>query len=199
MTIRVLDASGNEKTWDWVLREFGPLDVREADPILVDGQLQKVALVQVQEQYGPANCNVHLFDINGRPVQGIMAAWWYSTAPDLPNIPPPTTVWEPRADYGPTNSEGVIGFALSEDGYYYWPDQNHIGPYGTWILAPGHPSDGLFGLGMIAGTDHRHLNVWFQVVAVEDDNGEEPDGDELARIAAALEFMAAHWPFKDTP
>ena len=53
---------------------------------------------------------------------------------------------------------------------------------------------------MIAGTDHRHLNLVFQVVAVEDgDNGEEPEGDELARIADALEFMAAHWPFKATP
>jgi lysozyme len=199
MDIKVFDASGTERDWAWVLAEFGPLNLRLAEPVaMADGSLQKVALVEVREQFGPANINVNLDNLDGSPVAGINVAWYWPDAPLLPAIPPPTSVWENRAHYGPTNSEGVIGFALSSDAYYYWPDRNEAGPHGIWVLAPGHPSDGLFGLGMIAGTDHRHLNLRFKVVKTEDDEPVEPpvpppvppEDDSLARIADAAERIA---------
>ena len=164
------DGPQEEKTWDWLVKEFGPLDVRLAEPSKQDdGTMQVVRLVELREQYGPANCNVELFRIDGSPVKGINFAWHYSTAPLIKPTSPPTSRWEDNADIGPTNLEGVVGFSLSEDSYYYWPDRDEVGPYGCWCLAPGHPSDGIFGIGMIAGTPHRHLNLKFQVVITSDE------------------------------
>ena len=188
MEIKVFDANGAERDWQWVLDEFGPLDLRLADPVTMpDGSQQVIRLVEVREQFGPTSCNVHLFDINGQPIEGAGAAWWYSTAPALPSVSPPTSLWEPRGDIGFTNVEGVVGFAMSADGYY---DPAHqIGPYGAWFLTAEHPSDGLFGLGMIAGTDHRHLNLWFQIVQVDDPEPPEPPeepGEDLGAVVAEL-------------
>ena len=190
--IRVYDAQGNPQSWSWVLAEFGPLDLRLAEPY--EGQV--VRLVEVREQFGDSALMVKLLHLDGSPVQGIEVAFYWPDAPELDTIPLPTSVWEPMAVHGPTNDNGDIGFGMGPGAYYYWPDQVQAGPHGSWVLAPGHPSDGLFGLGMIAGTDHRHLNLTFQVIAVDDgDDGDDgEDSDELAylkRIAVAVEKIAA--------
>ena len=163
------DGPQEEKTWDWLVKEFGPLDVRLAEPVKQhDGTMQVVRLVELREQYGPANCNVELFRIDGSPVKGINCVWHYSTAKLLPATTPPTSRWENNGDIGPTNSEGVVGFSLSDQSYYQ-PDLGEIGPYGTWPLGIEHSSDGIFGLGMDWATNHRHLNVKFQVVITSDE------------------------------
>jgi len=190
--IRVLDAGGTVRDWQWVLDEFGPLDLRLADPVDIGGSLQVIRLVQVQEQFGPANCNVHLFDINGQPVIGAGAAWWYSTAAGFSSdvLTLAKSLWETNGDIGLTNDTGVVGFAMSEDGKYY-PDQGVAGPYGTWFLTAEHTSDGLFGVGMEAGTDHRHLNLWFQIVEVDQEKPPEPEDEDLAAILAELRAIRA--------
>ena len=163
------DGPQEEKTWDWLVKEFGPLEISLAESAkMPDGTEQVVRLIEVREQYGPANCNVELFHIDGSPVGGINAAWHYSTAPLLPATQPPTSRWEDRADYGPTNVEGVVGFSLS-DGSYYQPDLGEIGPYACWFLCIEHPSDFIRGLGMDWNTNHRHLNLKFQIVITSDE------------------------------
>jgi len=206
MEIKVFDYERNERDWAWLLAEFGPLDLRLAEPVTMpDGSQQMFRLVECREQYGPANINVNLDDLDGSPLadsgdSGIVVAWYWPGAPLLPDLPPATSIWEPNAVYGPTNGEGVIGFAMSEDAYYYWPDRDEVGPHGVWVLAPAHPSDGIFGLGMIAGTDHRHINLRFQLVTIEDapEPPEPEPGDdevlvELRAIRAAVEKIAAHF------
>jgi len=192
MDVRVYDYTGAEHDWEWLLAEFGPLDLRLAE----GGQVFR--LVECREQYGPANINVNLDDLDGTPLadsdqSGIVVAWYWPDAPPLPDLPPATSVWEPNAVYGPTNSEGVIGFAMSEDAYYYWPDRDEAGPHGVWVLAPEHPSDGLFGLGMIAGTDHRHINLRFQLVTIDEPEPPEPEppDDDLAEVLERLERIEA--------
>ena len=91
------DGPQEEKSLEWLQQEFGPLEYWTAEPVEVDGTMQVVRLVEVREQYGPANCNVELFDLDGNPVKGINFAWHYSTAPDItPAPPPPTSMW-PKA------------------------------------------------------------------------------------------------------
>lgn len=188
--IRAFDAAGNERDWAWVVQEFGQLDLRLAEPVEIDGTMQVVRLVKVREVVGPSTCTIKLLDINGQPVQGIAVAWYWPGAPAIDPTSPPTSRWEDVADVGTSDSAGTIGPTISEDGYY--DPATGIGPYGAWILAPGHPSDGLFGLGSIAGTEHRHLDPVFQVVVVDGEPEEpEPEGDELARLADAAERIAA--------
>ena len=188
--VKVFDITGQQKDWAWVVEQYGPLDIREAEPWKqADGSMQVLRLVELRENFGPATCIAKFLKEDGTPLVGKNAAWWYSTAPMLPDgINPPTSVWEPRADVGQTNGEGIIGFAMSEDGTYY-PDQGVAGPYGTWLFSTTWSCDGYFGIGLKAGTDHGHLDPVFQVVTVED-GGEEPEPEDLSAIVEVLERIA---------
>jgi len=196
MEVKVFDASGMERDWQWVIEQYGPLDIREAGPwTMPDGTKQVIRLVELREKLvSAAVCVVTVRDINGNPISeaGLEAAWYYSTAPLLPDgLNPPTSLWEPRADHGTLDGEGKIGFAMSDQSTYY-PDRGDIGPYGTWLLSTQRPSDGYFGIGCKAGTEHAHLEPVFQVMVTD---GEEPppppEDDSLARIADALEELVA--------
>ena len=189
MDVKVFDITGTERDWAWVVEQYGPLGIREAEPwTMADGSKQVLRLVELRENFGPATCIVKALKEDGSPIVNLQFAWHYSTAPDLPDgINPPTSVWEPNADYGPTNDNGDIGFAMSEDATYY-PDQNQPGPYSTWALSTKWPSDCYDGIGLKAGTDHGHLDPTFQVVTVEDGE-EEPEPGDLEKNVEAIRTL----------
>ena len=195
--IRVYDAGGNERDWAWVVEQYGPLEITEAEPVVAaDGQTKVIRLVELREKFGPATCVVKVLKVDGSPMVGVNSAWHYSTAPDLGDWKQVAlSVWEPNADFGPTNDNGDVGHAMSEDSTYY-PDRVEIGPYTTWILSSKLTSDLYRGIGCKAGTEHGHLDAVFQVVIIQDDPGPvdpEPGDDlkavvqELARIGDVLE------------
>ena len=190
--IRVYDASGAERDWAWVVEQYGPLEITEAEPVVAaDGFKKVIRLVELREKFGPATCVVNVRKVDGSPMVGVNSAWHYSTAPMLPDWMDAQSMWEPNADFGPTNDNGDVGHAMSEDSTYY-PDRPEIGPYTTWVLSSKLPSDLYRGIGCKAGTEHGHLDAIFQVVVIEDEEPippvpEDDIAAQLARIADALE------------
>ena len=72
--------------------------------------------------------------------------------------------WRDRGVYGGTNINGDIGFGMGRGDYFFPPNS---GASSLWISDERGPSDFIEGLGMLGGTNHRHLNVYFQLQDVE--------------------------------
>jgi len=118
-------------------------------------------------------------------------------APVLPEWPSPPERWKNKGVHDKTNEDGHIGFGMG-GGDHYYPDQGQVGASSIWVGHTGWGSDCMHGLGWIVADTDLHLNVVFQQVENGDNgNGEPPpvEGDALERIAAALEYIAARWPF----
>ena len=60
-------------------------------------------------------------------------------------------------------AQGHADFTMTGSGY---TKCGQPGPYAAWIDEPGVPSDKVLGLGMLGGTNHRHVNLLFQRVNV---------------------------------
>jgi hypothetical protein len=50
-------------------------------------------------------------------------------------------------------------------GDYYFPPEG--GASAVWVASSAGPSDYISGLGMLGGTNHRHIDVFYQLQAVE--------------------------------
>ena len=77
--------------------------------------------------------------------------------PDAPDLQP----WQQacgldRGDILYTDSDGYAEFIMGTGAYYFPPDG---GPHTVWLAVEG--TDCLGGLGMLGGTNHKHLDsVW---------------------------------------
>jgi hypothetical protein len=60
--------------------------------------------------------------------------------------------------YGETKDTGEIGFGMGS-GDYYWPPDGGVSA--IWVGRM--PSDCITGLGMVGGTNHRHLDSVFRL------------------------------------
>ena len=60
-------------------------------------------------------------------------------------------------------AQGHADFTMTGSGY---TKCGQPGPYAAWIDEPGVPGDRVYGLGMLGGTNHRHINLLFQRVKV---------------------------------
>jgi len=59
--------------------------------------------------------------------------------------------------------EGHGDFTMTGSGYIAC---GQLGPYAAWVDDPPLPSDRVYGLGMLVGTNHRHMNLLFQRVSL---------------------------------
>lgn len=100
----------------------------------------------------PAVLVAHVEDDEGRPLENVTVVLHWPDAPILPLELRACGL--DRGVYGPTNLNGDIGFGLGP-GAYYWPPAG--GPHTIWIPT-GQDSPCLFGLGMLAATNHEHLD-----------------------------------------
>jgi len=151
--MRIYDKNGVERDAAWLQQQFGAVDV-----VPGDGPWR---CVELREQEGPATIVVTVKDRNGKGVnRALVARWWPDSK--LPGLPSELASWHEQGVYGETNVNGDIGFGMG-GGDYYWPPSG--GASEVWM---DYDSDLVRGLGMIGGTNHRHLNVVFQ------DVGDEP-------------------------
>jgi len=146
---------------EWVASEYGS-GHRRADPASVEAAGVVYRLVEYSERVGPSNIDVWVVDGDGSPLPGIAVAFTWADAPE----PSRRDEWYPRKVTTMTDGGGRSGFALG--GGAYVPDCGAGGPHAIWISEPGAdpettlPSDVADRLGMLGGTNHRHLDLMFQ-------------------------------------
>ena len=122
--------------------------IRRAD-VPSGGQVYR--LVAIREVSGPASITV-------KADPGLQIAFSWAGAPQQ------TTTqfdWTDRFEVGTTNAAGETGFGMGHGSYIR--DLSAGGPHGVWVRA-GVPSDALFGLGMLGGTPHDHVEPTFALV-----------------------------------
>lgn len=174
-TVQILDRQGQERDWDWLVTQFGPLHLERAGA--AEGNAYRI--VKLQDSEGPAVQVVHVAGPDGQPKESVQVVRFWPDAPALPAWAPPISLWRRQGVFGKTNAAGDIGYGMGHGDYYSPPSS---GASAVWVADPSGPSDFISGLGMLGGTPHRHLDVHFQLQAAsappEEPPFESPDEPE---------------------
>jgi hypothetical protein len=177
----IYDALGNLKTPEWLQAKYGQVTLHTDAGHTSKGRMSLAApcwrvfaLVEDAEypnQAGPARpvpnwwpkplaaaaLVAKTLSEAGEPVAQVpVARYW----PDAPLLPPEQALWQPRGVIGYTNGQGDTGFGMGNGDYYTPPAQT--GASWIWVAQPGIASEAVSGLGMLAGTNHSHMNVVFR-------------------------------------
>jgi hypothetical protein len=156
---RIFDQQGQEQDWDWLVAHFGAVDLKRAEAT----QGYAYRIVKLQDAEGPAIQVVNVRSQDGHPIEGVRVVRYWPDAPSLPVWAPPTSMWRSQGVYGETNANGDIGYGMGHSEYY---DPPNAGASAVWVAGPSGPSDLISGLGMLANTNHRHLDIHFQLQPV---------------------------------
>lgn len=172
MPVIVKDVFGNVQSWAWLVERYGSLVIHPANPgagwRLVEIQENKdiveadnVTVTATAEILAAPTLICKALSADGRPAVDMRVAWYWPDAPENKAVMPVNGLAEGmtwgRAVDGLTNLNGDCGFAMGRGAYYAPPE---IGPHGCWMAAQN--SDVLFGLGMLKGTNHDHLDFTFR-------------------------------------
>jgi hypothetical protein len=133
--LRVYDAEDKPRDLRWAKDKYGVRLVQ------CDGKGWHVA--QIRERVNAAaGMEMFFYDESGAAKPGLPVQFWWPGGCDCDKL---------------TEVDGKIGFAYSS-GAWIW-DTSQGGPH--WIEIPNEPADKLEGLGMLAMTNHDHLDfVW---------------------------------------
>jgi hypothetical protein len=157
-TPKIYDQQGQEQDWDWLVANFGGTKLKRTP--VPEGVSQVYRIVKLQDIEGPAVEVVNVTDPAGHPLAGIRVVRYWPDAPDLPDWPAPASRWHPHGVFGQTNDRGDIGFGMGHGDYYFPPGG---GASAVWVAEEAGPSDLIEGLGMLGGTNHRHLDIYYQL------------------------------------
>ena len=153
--LKIYDEYGTEKDWNWLVANFGDL------PLQATGHDPGYKLVSLRDTgYSASNALVvKVVDEYDAPMSGVQVAFYWPDAPEGD-----AGEWYGRYVVGVTNAEGDVGFGMGS-GAYYWPNDGQVGPHAVWVIGNESGvklSDLADGLGMIAATNHKHLDVTFK-------------------------------------
>jgi len=174
---RVYDQQGGEQDWDWLVANFGAVSLERAETLA--GASQVYHIVKLQDVEGPAVQTAYVVDSQGVPLEKITVVRYWPDAPGLPEWQPPTSRWRDRGVHGETKKTGEIGFGMGYGDYYFPPAG---GASAMWVAGETGPSDWIGGLGMLGGSNHRHLDVTFQR---QDASSEPPSQPPLPSLLAS--------------
>jgi hypothetical protein len=150
--VRVFDKYGQPRDWAWLEQTFGAVWIEPGGG--------SSCVVELRDEEGPASITVTVIDAEGGRVGGQEVVFYWPDAPDLPD-----DLWgcytqgihATTKDSG--TDKGTIGFGMGGGSYYFAPGG---GPHTIWVGVTG--SDCVHGLGMLGGTNHRHLNPTFMLL-----------------------------------
>ena len=154
----------------WVASEYG-MDLSRADDAWIQNQGAVYRLIALVERVGPSNIDVFVIDEGGAPLTGIPVAFYYDSL-ESPSRP---DEWYPVKVESITDVQGRAGFALGPGAYL--DDCGGGGPHAIWVSEPGGLPDTTMAsdladrLGMLGGTDHRHLDLLYQRLTPEAEPG----------------------------
>jgi hypothetical protein len=183
--LKIYDVFGAVQTEAWLVLHYGPLVVwpaiagpgwrvtelredRDVNPGMVARARDVRAAVFGVEELERGGLNVaaciivkHL--MYGLPVDQLRAAWYWRDAPFDANGGPvgglPAGMFPDRCVFGQTNGNGDVGHPMGGGAYYFPPA---MGPHAVWVYGKLVNSDVVYGLGMIGGTNHNHINVVYE-------------------------------------
>ena len=146
--LAIYDKYGTLQDWEWLVSVFGP--------VTLDRGTGAAKVIELREAGPYATLLVRVENIHGEPIVGQEVVFHWDGAPLLPADK--QACGEVRGDVIRTKENGNAEFPMGVGSYYY-PDRGEAGPHVVWVPRGG--TDCLHGLGMIAGTDHYHLDsVW---------------------------------------
>jgi hypothetical protein len=150
--VRVFDRYGDEQDWSWLVETFGAVGINAGNG--------SACVIELRDEVGPATITVTVVDTAHQPLGGIDVVWYW---PGVPwELPPEMQVCYDYGFVGQTKTDGpdkgTVGFGMGGGSYYFPPDG---GPHTIWVGVGG--SDCLYGIGMLGGTNHRHLNPTFML------------------------------------
>lgn len=187
----IFDALGNEKTQAWLDQKYGNVQHYPLPPgpawrlfALCEDADETEATPAKTLPWWPATqataaIVVKTLADNGSPLPGVPVARYWPGAPDLP---PDRRHWQNKGVVGWTNVDGDTGFGMGPGDYYNPPAQE--GASWAWIAQADVNTEAVAGLGMLAGTNHSHMNAVFTW-----DPGDEPPpppDDDLLAIARSI-------------
>jgi hypothetical protein len=156
--IRVFDLEGVERDFEYARDKYG-VAFRRAN---AEMGYKVYRLVELREKTGSSALVTKVLDEAGRPMHLIDVALWWQDAPYPPE--PMTNVtehdWEDNFVHGLTNKNGDVGPGMGTGAYH---GEGEGGPHAVWVRSANNASDICEKLGMLAGTNHTHLDQVFQL------------------------------------
>jgi hypothetical protein len=183
MTFKIYDVKGDLQDTDWLEEHYGPMTIQSP------GERTCYRVVELREKHEDSAFIAQVRDSAGERQQGVDVVFYWDSADRLDGAG-----WLEQGVTGPTNENGDVGFGMGPGAYYTPPKQ---GPHKAWISGEG-ASEMLEGIGMIAATNHNHIDAVWQWIEGEPEPEPEPEVDwsdvmeELKAIRAAVEQIVAH-------
>ncbi len=145
-SLTIYDLDGTERDWDWLAATFGAVTLERGAGTASVNVLRAVE--------GPVAMVIRVLDSVGDPVEDVPVVFYWPDAPELQ--PSQQACGLNRGIIDNTDGNGYADFILGSGAYYFPPNG---GPHTVWVAAEG--TDCLGGLGMLGGTNHKHLDsVW---------------------------------------
>lgn len=163
MDIKVFDLEYKERDLAYAQSKYG-VAFRRAE--VQPGQ-KVYRLAELWEKTGHSSLITQVLNEDGQPVAEVDVAFHWPDAPDL-SIPIYTHDWHRNFVHGLTNENGEVGPGMGPGAYH---GEGEGGPHAVWVRDPDIPSDICEKLGMLAGTNHDHLDQKFQLMV----EGGEPE------------------------
>jgi hypothetical protein len=163
MDIKVVDLEYKERDFEYAKSKYG-VAFRRAE--VAPGQ-KVYRLVELWEKTGHSSLITQVLNEDGSPMANVDVAFHWPDAPE----PSPSAYshdWHRNFVHGPTNMNGDVGPGMGTGAYHA---EGEGGPHAVWVRDPNIPSDMCEKLGMLAGTNHDHLDQKFQLMVAE---GEPP-------------------------
>jgi len=146
--LAIYDKYGTLQDWDWLVETFGPVELNTGT--------DAAKVIELRAADGYATLLVRVENTYGEPIVGQEVVFYWEGAAVLP--PEKQACGLDRGEVILTKETGTAEFPMGLGSYYY-PDRGEAGPHVVWVPRAG--TDCLRGLGMIAGTEHYHLDsVW---------------------------------------
>jgi len=185
MDIRVVDLEYKERDLAYAEAKYG-VAFRRAK--VAPGQ-KVYRLVELWEKTGTTSLVTQVLNEDGSPRANVDVAFYWEGAPEESTAN--KNDWNTNFVHGPTNVNGDVGPGMGPGAFH---GEGEGGPHAVWVRDPDIPSDICERLGMLAGTNHDHLDQKFMLM-VEGENGDEPvepgePGEALTLIAEIEQHLA---------
>jgi hypothetical protein len=161
MDIKVVDLQYKERDLEYAKSKYG-VAFRRAE--VAPGQ-KVYRLVELWEKTGHHSLVTQVLNEDGSPMANVDVAFYWRDAPEQATN---DNDWYKKFVHGSTNLNGDVGPGMGTGAYH---GEGEGGPHAVWVRDPNIPSDICEKLGMLAGTNHDHLDQKFQLMVAE---GEQP-------------------------